>query len=220
VVDPSSGDIIVATGNAPFDGKTNWGDSVLVLSPDATSLLKHWTPSNHEHLNDDDLDLGSTAPGLLAGGYVVQGGKDGALRLLQLSRLAGPDSSTGGELQTVSVPGPTDMFSAPAIWQGTWVFVATANGTAAWRLQSGRLQQAWSNGNAGTTPVVAGGLLYVQWSGGIRVYTPTSGAQVASLPIGEAHWQAPIVVDGRIADAEGNANEHAETGVLDIYRLP
>ena len=46
VVDPATGDLLVATGNAPFDGKTNWGDSVLVLSPDAKRLLKHWTPSN------------------------------------------------------------------------------------------------------------------------------------------------------------------------------
>jgi len=220
VVDPASGDLLVATGNGSFDGKIYWGDSVLVLSPDAKRLVKHWTPSNQDDLNKQDLDLGSTAPGLLSDGYVVQGGKDGKLRLLQLSRLAGVDSTTGGELQTVPVPGPTDMFSAPAIWQGQWVFVATANGTAAWRLQKGRLQQAWSNGNAGTTPVVAGSLLYVQWDGGIRVYAPTTGAQIASLPVGDVHWQAPIVVDGRIADAEGNANQHAESGVLDIYRVP
>jgi hypothetical protein len=217
-VDPATGDLLVATGNAPFDGKTNWGDSVLVLSPDAKRLLKHWTPSNQDELNSQDLDLGSTAPGLLSGGYLVQGGKDGQLRLLQLSRLAGPDSSTGGELQTVALPGPTDMFSAPAIWNGTWVFVTTSAGTAAWRLVNGRLQQAWSNGNGGTTPVVAGGLLYVQWSGGIHVYVPQTGADVADLPIGDAHWQAPIVVDGRIADAEGDANQHLETGVLNIYR--
>jgi hypothetical protein len=110
------------------------------------------------------------------------------------------------------------MFSAPAIWQGTWVFVATSRGTAAWRLQGNRLHEGWSNGNAGTTPVVAGGLLYVQWGGGIRVYVPATGVQVAMLPIGDAHWQAPIVVDGRVAAAEGDANQHAEAGVLDIYR--
>jgi outer membrane protein assembly factor BamB len=217
-VDPSSGDILVATGNAPFDGKTNWGDSVLVLSPTAKSLLKHWTPSNQGQLNDDDADVGSTAPGLLSNGYFVQGGKDGKLRLLQLPQLAGPDASTGGELQTVQVPGPTDMFSAPAIWQGTWVFVATSGGTAAWTLQGGRLVQAWSNTVAGTTPVVAGGLLYVQWSGDIHVYAPRTGAVLADLPIGDGHWQAPIVVDGRVAAAEGDANHHATSGVLNIYR--
>jgi len=217
-VDPATGDLLVATGNAPFDGKTNWGDSVLVLSPDAKRLLKHWTPSNHEQLNAQDLDLGSTAPGLLAGGYLVQGGKDGMLRLLRWSRLAGPDSSTGGELQAVPVPGPTDLFSAPAIWNGDWVFLATSEGTAAWRLVHGRLQKVWSRNDGGTTPVVAGGLLYVQWNGGIHVYAPASGAVLGDLPVGDTHWQSPIVVDGRIAAAEGDANQHQTSGVLDIYR--
>ena len=220
VVDPATGDLLVATGNAPFDGKTNWGDSVLVLSPDAKRLLEHWTPANQAQLNDRDIDLGSTAPALLSGGYFVQGGKDGILRLLQLSRLAGPSPATGGELQSVEVPGPTDLFSAPAVWKGSWVFLATSGGTAAWKLQGGRLQQVWSNGVAGTSPVVAGGLLYIQWSGDIHVYAPATGRIVADLPIGDAHWQSPIVADGRVAAGEGNSNDHATSGVLDIYRLP
>ena len=44
------------------------------------------------------------------------------------------------------------------------------------------------------------------------------GPSVGDLPIGNAHWQSPIVVDGRVAAAEGNANDHATSGVLDIYR--
>jgi hypothetical protein len=86
------------------------------------------------------------------------------------------------------------------------------------RLSNGRLNQVWSNGNGGTTPVVAGGLLYVQWSGGIRVYNPRTGAALATLPIGDAHWQSPIVVDGLVATGEGDANQHQQSGVLDIYR--
>ena len=109
------------------------------------------------------------------------------------------------------------MFSAPAVWKGAWVFVATSGGTAAWTLDGGRLHEAWSNDVAGTSPVVAGGLLYVQWSGDIHVYAPRTGAVIGDLPIGDAHWQSPIVVDGRIA-AEGDANSHATSGVLDIYR--
>jgi outer membrane protein assembly factor BamB len=218
-VDPATGDLLVSTGNGPFDGKIYWGDSVLVLSPDAKRLLKHWTPSNQNDLNNQDLDLGSTGPGLLPGGYLVQGGKDGLLRLLQLSGLAGPDSSTGGELQTVVLPGQRPMFSAPAVWNGSWVFATTEAGTEAWTFSNGQLHPAWSNGNGGTTPVVAGGLLYVEWDGVIRVYDPQTGADVADLPIGDAHWQSPIVVDGRIAAAEGDANQHKQSGVLDIYRL-
>ena len=41
---------------------------------------------------------------------------------------------------------------------------------------------------------------------------------MADLPIGDAHWQSPIVVDGRVVAAEGDANQHSTSGVLDIYR--
>jgi outer membrane protein assembly factor BamB len=220
VVDPATGDLLVATGNGPFDGGTNWGDSVLVLSPDAKRLLKHWTPTNQDELNTSDLDLGSTAPALLSDGYFVQGGKDGKLRLLRLSSLAGVNGKLGGELQTVPVPGPTDLLSEPATWKGEWIFLATPSGTAAWRLSGRRLHEVWSNDTSGTSPVVAGGLVYVQWNGEIVVYRPTTGRVAGQIPIGEAHWQSPIVVDGIVAATEGNANEHLTTGVLDIYRAP
>ena len=76
VVDPATGDLLVATGNAPWNGRTNWGDSMIVLTPTATRLVKHWTPVNQAELNTSDADLGSTAPALLKGGYLVQGGKE------------------------------------------------------------------------------------------------------------------------------------------------
>ena len=67
--------------------------------------------------------------------------------------------------------------------------------------------------------MVAGNLLYVAGNGAVHVYVPTSGRLVATLPSGSVHWQSPIVVDGRVAIAEGNANDHATTGVLDIFRF-
>jgi len=218
-VDPANGTLVVATGNAPFNGRTDWGDSVLVLSPDASRLLRHWTPVDQARLNVTDADLGSTSPALLDNGYAVQGGKDGKLRLLQLHRLPGVNAKTGGELQTVPTPGGVGLFSAPAIWKGSWAFVATDGGTEAWRLRGGRLHTVWSNRNGGTSPVVAGNLLYVAGSGSVRVYVPTSGRQVATLPSGAVHWQSPIVADGHVFLPEGNANDHAMSGVLDIYRL-
>jgi outer membrane protein assembly factor BamB len=216
-VDPANGDLVVATGNAPWNGKTDWGDSVAVLSPDASRMLRHWTPTDQQHMNDADVDLGSTSPALLEKGYAVQGGKDGKLRLLQLQRLPGVNTRLGGELQTVGTPGGSGLFSEPAVWKGTWVFLATDGGTAAWLLKGGRLHAVWSNGNAGTSPVVAGNLLYVAGSGSIHVYVPTSGREVATLPTGPVHWQSPIVADGHVVVGEGNANEHATTGVLDIF---
>jgi hypothetical protein len=102
----------------------------------------------------------------------------------------------------------------------TWFFAADGGGTAAWTLDGGRLQPRWKNGNGGTSPVIAGGLLYVYDPGGaLRVYTPDTGKQLAELSCGSGHWNSPIVVDGRIALPEGNANQHRTTGVLNIWRV-
>jgi len=216
-VDPANGTLVVATGNGPFNGRTDWGDSTLVLSPDGARMLRHWTPADQAELNTSDADLGSTSPGLLPGGYGVQGGKDGKLRLLQLHRLPGVNARTGGELQTVATPGSAPLLTVPAIWKGKWVFVASGSGTAAWIFRAGRLHGVWSNGTGGTSPVIAGNLLYVAGSDGLHVYVPTSGKQVALLPSGAVHWQSPIVSGGRVVLGEGNANDHSTTGVLDIY---
>jgi outer membrane protein assembly factor BamB len=219
-VDPATGDLVVATGNAPWNGSTDWGDSVLVLSPDASKLLRHWTPADQQHLNDTDLDLGSTSPALMSGGYAVQGGKDGDLRLLSLGRLPGASAKLGGELQTVPTPGGQALFSEPAVWRGTWLIVADGAGTQTWRLVNGRLRSVWSIHTGGTSPVIAGDLVFVASPGAINVYHAANGRRVASLTMGsELHWQSPVVADGRVAVAEGNANDHATTGVLDIYRL-
>ena len=219
VVVPGTGDLLVATGNAKFDGRTNWGDSALMLSPDASRLLQNWTPTDQATLNATDGDLGTTVPAVLSSRLAVQGGKDGKLRLLSLARMngkGGHSAKTGGELQTL--PLSAGLFTAPAVWKG-WVFCGTFSGTQAIRLVGSRLRQAWSNGTPGTSPVVAGGLLYVyDPDGGLNVYRPTTGARFAQLPAGSGHWNSPIVTDGRIALPEGNANDHSLRGVLDIYR--
>ena len=221
VIDPANGDILVATGNAPWDGKTNWGDSSLRLSPDATRLLGNFTPSNTDQLNADDLDMGSTSPVLLSEGYIAQGGKDGTIRLLSVARMRGSAGHKDGEVQVVSTPSGTDLFTAPAVWHQastTWMFAADNGATAAWRFRNGHLTQAWHNSTGGTSPVVAGGLLYVYApGGGLNVYVPATGKLVTTLPCGGGHWNSPIVVDGRIALPEGNANDHATAGVFDIW---
>jgi len=221
VVNPADHRLLAATGNGRFDGQTDWGDSVVELAPDASDIVGHYTPTDFQQLDDSDADLGSAGPALMAGGFLVQGGKDGKLRLIQLARMAAGSAATGGESQIVSTPGGDRLFSDPAVMGGSWLFVADGAGTEAWQLTGGQLRKAWGNGNAGTSPVVAGGLLWVFDPGGsLRAYVPTTGALVATLPAGSGHWQSPIVSDGRVALAEGNANQHETRGILDIYHLP
>jgi outer membrane protein assembly factor BamB len=230
-----NGDILVATSNGEssetttFNGRTNWSDSVLELSPKGLKLLHNWTPTDQLRLTQDDLDLGSTSPALLPGGLAVQGGKSGDLSLLNLKRLDGTGGPagprTGGALQTIHAPGSTDVFSQPAVATidgTTYVFVTTSGGTGAYRLTGRHLSVAWRASTPGTSPVLAGGLLYVydETHGALVVRSPETGRQLASLPVGTGHWNSPIVVGGRIILPTGDANDHATTGALDIYHLP
>jgi hypothetical protein len=223
VVDASNGSLLVATGNGPWNGQTNWGDATLRLSADASRVLGNYTPANTAQLNESDADLGSTSPVLLPRGYLAQGGKDGKIRLLGPKRFRGTAAHRGGEVQSLPTPSGTDLFTAPAVWSSgssTLMFAADNGGTAAYRFASGKLRLAWRNGTGGTSPVVAGGLLWVYApGGGLNVYTAANGHLLTTLSCGRGHWNSPIVVDGLVALPEGNANDHATSGMLDIWRL-
>ena len=148
VIEPGSGRILVATGNGPFNGSTNWGDSVLELTSTPARLLHNWTPDRRAALNASDGDLGSTAPALLPelGGYrlAVQGGKDGHLHLLNLNRLDGTRGGAGprlgGELEDISSPGGrrcTRRRRCGRTHGRPYVFVADDSGTAAYTVRVG-----------------------------------------------------------------------------------
>jgi hypothetical protein len=99
--------------------------------------------------------------------------------------------------------------------------VTSFEATAAYRLTGRRLKLVWRHGTGGTSPVVAGGLLYVyNPDGGLNVYRPTTGGLVKTLAAPAGHWNSPVIADGRIALPEGSANDHATTGQLTIWRAP
>jgi outer membrane protein assembly factor BamB len=232
VVEPGSHKLLVATGNGAYNGRTNWGDSVLELSADAGKLLQAYTPRNADYLEGTDLDLGSASPAILTKNLVVQPGKDGKVRLLRLDRLNGRTRGAapvqGGEVQIIPGPRSHQILTAPAVWHSggrAWVFIGNYAATAGYVLQSGakpRLRRVWQVDRGGSSPVVAGGLLYTfdPLAGGVHVYRPTTGALVTTLPTGTGHWNSPIVADGRVAVPEGDSNDHHSNGVLDIFRLP
>ena len=231
--------IFMATGNGTFDGTVNhdWGDSVFALNPNGTGSggnpIDSYTPTNFQSLQNGDTDLGSTAPAILPStlaGYpnlAVQGGKDQKLRLLNLDNLsssATPGSGhTGGELQLINVPQGGLVFAQPAVWIDasgtTWVFVATGNGVSGLTLgltnttpRKPALTNVWQNSTGGTSPVVANGVLYY-FSGSINALDPKTGTVLWSdSSPGGAHWESPIVVNGRIYITD-------ENGALWTYAL-
>jgi hypothetical protein len=210
-VEPGTRNLLVATGNGPYDGRTNFGDSVLRLTPTASRLLGHWAPANQRELSQTDTDLGSTGP-IVAGRVIVQSGKDARIHVLTRGlRL----------VQELPAPGGAGMFSAPAVWRhagATTIFAATAGGTAAYAVRGRRLHRLWQNGTAGTSPVVVGGLLLVQDpNGGVVAYRARDGRPLARLPTGAGHWQSPVPGGGRILVAEGNANDHRTTGTVSLF---
>jgi hypothetical protein len=225
VIDSATGDIYVATGNGRWDGKTYWGDAVLRLDSNATRLLGNYTPANSNELAAADADIGATSPALAGGGYIVQGGKDGKIRLLSAASMTGSAPHSGGEVQAIPTPAGNRVFTAVAVRRstsGTSVFITDNDGTTAWTVSGGKIYRLWDNHNGGTSPVIAGGLLYVYdaHGGGLRVYQPSSGSLITALPCGGGHWNSPIVVDRMIALPEGTSKDHSTTGILDIWRLP
>jgi len=232
--------ILFSTGNSVFDGSRNWGDTVLAINPDGTGSgggpVDSYTPSNYAALNQQDLDLGSTAPQVVAAPsgtsvahLAVQSGKDAMIRLLNTANLsgAGHPGATGGELQSIPVPQGGQVLTQPANWvdgSGTsWVFIANNSGISALKLQAGTggkpaLVPVWnqtSTAAAGTTPVIAGGVLFYLSKNGVRALNPATGSQLWTDTAGGSglHWQSPIVVNGSLYFTDGG-------GKLRAYSVP
>ena len=219
VVEPRNGRLLVATGNAAYDGRLHWGDSILELTPDARALVGSFTPRNFEELEAGDIDLGSSAPAPLPGRLAVQAGKEGVVQLIDLKRMG-----RGGPVALIqTLRGPGGVYSAPAVLRRgngrALVIYATATGTFAYALSGRRLTLAWSNDTAGTSPVIANGLAWVYdyIEGALNVYRAASGTRVGRLPAGPGHWNSPIVAGGSVALPEGDANRHERHGVLNLY---
>jgi hypothetical protein len=203
VVDSTTGNVFIASGNGSYAPPNNLADSLIELSPDLSKIVDTYTPTNFQQLQNDDADLGSTdvsiIPSLELG---IQGGKDNKIRVINLKNMSGqggPDH-TGGELQTLSVN--CNIFSAPISWNdGTsiWVFVTDmCNDLYAYKVANNQLQQVYKNSNGGSSPLMVNGMLFIQSSGGIKTIDPTTGTILWTGQVGNMHWQSPAVVNGHV----------------------
>lgn len=235
VVEPGTGNIYVTTGNGNWNGRTDWGDSIIKLSADGLRVLDSYTPANESDLNTADVDLGSAAPGLLPDipgsrtpHMLIQGGKDQKLRLVNRDNMSGQGGPghLGGELALLDWPGCM-LFTQPVIWQeggNVWVTLAGTCGMATYQVVSdsgGRatLRAIWHNSVHATTPVLAGGVIFAATSGAVYALDAHTGQrlwasdqQSAGGSIGGIHWESLIVVNGRVYIPD-------ENGKLTAYGL-
>jgi hypothetical protein len=223
--------IFFSTGNGDYDANTgghDWGDSVLALHSDGTGAgagpVDAYTPTEFQLLQNEDADLGSTAPAVLPpvpGSNVphlgVQSQKASSLgtkvRLLDLSNMsgAGGPGHVGGELQKLDLPQGGYVLSAPAVWTNpadgsVWIFYSDDAGLSAFRVNvdgTGKpsLATQWVHtvgGGTGSSPVLANDILYTANSTGLHALEPTTGGDLWTGSIGGVHWESPIVVNGRV----------------------
>lgn len=152
-VDPN-GRIFAVTGNSDTSGAFDYNDSVIRLSPEL-ALEDYWAPTDWLSLSRSDTDIGSIGPTLLAGGIVMESGKNGVLYLLRASSLGG----IGGELARLKVCG--SVFGGFAFADGV-AYVPCSDGLAAVRIEGTSMRVLW-RGPRGTIgpPIVAGGAAWV-----------------------------------------------------------
>ena len=124
-----------------------------------------------------------------APGLALQGGKAGVLDLLDLDRLdgttGGPGRGRAAELQQLHRPAQAQVFTTPAVTTiggRPYVFVGRRLRNRGVRAQRRASPIGWpgATGTPGTSPVIAGGLLYVydQGDGSLVVRLPVTGQAV------------------------------------------
>lgn len=93
------GNVFLSTGNGPYDGGPEWGDSVLKVNAQL-QVLDHFTPADYNFLQCQDVDLAAGGVMLIPGqSRVIAGGKSAELFLLNSSNLGGMQPNDAGALQ-------------------------------------------------------------------------------------------------------------------------
>jgi outer membrane protein assembly factor BamB len=183
------GAVYVSAGNGaatrpPYDGS----DSVTALTP-GLRRTGIFAPSTWPADNAADLDLGSTAPGLLGNGMILAVGKSGTGYLLNSRRLTGVGS------QVAKAP-VCAAFGGMAT-RGAIVYVpCISGGMAAVDTSGTRIRVLWRGpATAQGSPVVGGGAVWVpDWNTGVLYQLdPGTGHVRRLIRLGSAlpHFASP-----------------------------
>lgn len=116
----SNGGVYFEVGNGGWDGRRNFGNSVIRLNVQTSgiALEDYFTPHNYDALNARDADLGSTGPLMIPGTNILAcGNKQGIIFLLDSKRLGHLTPSDNGIRQALELNGGRVM-AGPAYWDG------------------------------------------------------------------------------------------------------
>jgi outer membrane protein assembly factor BamB len=156
------GTLYVSVGNGSVTStKFDGSDSVTALSPD----LKQtgiFAPSSWYHDSQNDLDLGSTQPVLLASGMLLADGKSGTAYLISATHLGG----VGGQVAQA----PVCPAYGGAADQGSTVYEpCEQGGMAAISTAGSKIRVLWRGpASVWGSPVVGGGAVWVtDWTSGM-----------------------------------------------------
>jgi hypothetical protein len=140
-----SGNIVFVTGNSDYsgttyDGVTNIQESVVKVSPDLSTVLDLFTPSNVASLDQSDTDFGSGGVMVLPDQpgstphLAVAAGKDGNMFFMNEDHLGGYSPTKNNVLATYSVGG---------CWCGESYFVDPVDGVARVVSSGGNRVKVW-----------------------------------------------------------------------------
>ena len=124
----ASGAAYFEIGNGGWDGRRNFGNSVIKLRVGANGLAveDYFTPHDYEDLNKRDADLGSSGPILIPGTTLLLcGDKLGRLFLLDSNALGHLTPEDRGIIQSLPINGGR-LLAGPSYWkapQGAAVLV-------------------------------------------------------------------------------------------------
>jgi len=205
----ASGNLYLVTGNGSVDtsGGANRGESFLKLARSGTNLtVASWfTPYDWQHLENNDLDLGSGGLLLIPGTTLAfSGGKEGIVYLVNRDSMGGLTSSTTTNDNIVqSFPVTSDEVHGGAVW---WDGPGVSYGYL-WPA-SVYLQQYTFNRAAGkfTLPVFA------------QSPTPAPGGQPGGiLALSANGTNAGTAIIWAVHQVGGDANQQVLPGILHAY---
>jgi hypothetical protein len=220
----AGGNVYLTSGNGDFDGVKNFGMSVIKLgvSSSGINLLDFFSPSNEAILSSMDMDLGSSGPvGIPGTNYLVAGGKEGKLYLMDTSNLGKFNSSADQVVQEFqATTGPSGYYShihgAPVYWKGPsgqFVYI--------WG-ESDHLKAFRFTGSAFQTTPASQSTSYAPDVGYAAVCATSGGDNESCMPGGflslsaNGNTAGTAIIWGNTA-LSGNAEAHIQPGILHAY---